>query len=34
MVAIPFGVFLGLALLVVIFFGPTLWEWYLSRLLF
>lgn len=32
MVAIPFGVFLGIALLVVIFFGPTLWAWYLSLL--
>jgi len=33
MVAIPFGVFLGLAFLVVLFFGPTLWEWYLALLL-
>jgi leader peptidase (prepilin peptidase) / N-methyltransferase len=33
MVAIPFGVFLGLAFLVVLFFGPTLWEWYLTLLL-
>lgn len=32
MVAIPFGVFLGIALLVVMFFGPTLWAWYLSLL--
>jgi len=32
-VAIPFGVFLGLALLVVIFFGPTLLGWYLALLL-
>lgn len=32
MVAIPFGVFLGLSLLVVVFFGPTLWAWYLSLL--
>ena len=32
-VAIPFGVFLGIAFLVVLFFGPTLWEWYLARLL-
>lgn len=27
---IPFGVFLGFAALVVLFFGPTLSEWYLS----
>lgn len=33
MVAVPFGVFLGLAFLVVLFFGPTLWEWYLALLL-
>src|SRR5438067_1086610 len=26
--ALPFGVFLGLALLVVFFFGPTLAAWY------
>lgn len=32
MVPIPFGVFLGLASLVVLFFGPTLWEWYLKLL--
>lgn len=32
-VAVPFGVFLGLAFLVVLFFGPTLWEWYLGLLL-
>ncbi|HET8798006.1 MAG TPA: prepilin peptidase [Thermoanaerobaculia bacterium] len=32
-VAVPFGVFLGLAFLVVLFFGPTLWEWYLALLL-
>ncbi|HEX7829466.1 MAG TPA: prepilin peptidase [Thermoanaerobaculia bacterium] len=32
-VAVPFGVFLGLAFLVVMFFGPTLWEWYLALLL-
>jgi leader peptidase (prepilin peptidase)/N-methyltransferase len=32
-VAVPFGVFLGLAFLVVLFFGPTLWEWYLAFLL-
>jgi leader peptidase (prepilin peptidase) / N-methyltransferase len=31
--ALPFGVFLGLALLVVVFFGPTLLGWY-ERLLF
>ncbi|HVR39503.1 MAG TPA: prepilin peptidase [Thermoanaerobaculia bacterium] len=31
-VAIPFGVFLGLAALVVLFFGPTLWAWYLALL--
>jgi len=33
MVAIPFGVFLGIGLLVVIFFGPTLLGWYLALLL-
>lgn len=32
-VAIPFGVFLGLATLVVLFFGPTLLRWYLAVLL-
>jgi leader peptidase (prepilin peptidase)/N-methyltransferase len=32
-VAVPFGVFLGLSFLVVLFFGPTLWEWYLMLLL-
>ncbi len=32
MVAIPFGVFLGIGLLVVMFFGPTLWQWYLALL--
>jgi len=32
-VAIPFGVFLGIALLMVIFFGPTLLGWYLALLL-
>jgi leader peptidase (prepilin peptidase)/N-methyltransferase len=32
-VAIPFGVFLGIASLVVLFFGPTLAEWYLALLL-
>jgi leader peptidase (prepilin peptidase)/N-methyltransferase len=31
--ALPFGVFLGLAFLAVLFFGPTLSEWYLSLLL-
>ena len=32
-VAIPFGVFLGLAFLVVLFFGPTLSQWYWALLL-
>lgn len=32
-VAVPFGVFLGLAFLIVLFFGPTLWRWYLALLL-
>jgi leader peptidase (prepilin peptidase)/N-methyltransferase len=32
-VAIPFGVFLGFAFLVEIFFGRALWEWYLAILL-
>lgn len=32
-VPIPFGVFLGLASLAVLFFGPTLWTWYLALLL-
>jgi leader peptidase (prepilin peptidase)/N-methyltransferase len=32
-VAIPFGVFLGIAALIVLFFGPTLWQWYLGLLL-
>ena len=32
-VAVPFGVFLGLAFLIVVFFGPTLWRWYLALLL-
>lgn len=32
-VAIPFGVFLGMATLVVLFFGPTLWRWYLALLI-
>lgn len=31
--ALPFGVFLGIAFLVVLFFGPTLWGWYLALLL-
>ena len=31
--AVPFGVFLGLAALVMMFFGPTLWSWYLALLL-
>jgi leader peptidase (prepilin peptidase)/N-methyltransferase len=31
-VAVPFGVFLGLAFLIILFFGPTLWEWYLALL--
>lgn len=31
-VAVPFGVFLGLAFLVVLFFGRGLWEWYLALL--
>ena len=31
-VAVPFGVFLGLAFLIILFFGPTLWEWYLGLL--
>jgi leader peptidase (prepilin peptidase)/N-methyltransferase len=30
---IPFGVFLGLALFVVLFFGTTLAEWYLGAVL-
>jgi leader peptidase (prepilin peptidase)/N-methyltransferase len=32
-VALPFGVFLGIAFLVVLFFGSTLSEWYLALLL-
>lgn len=32
-VPIPFGVFLGLASLALLFFGPTLWTWYLALLL-
>ena len=32
-VAVPFGVFLGIAFLIVLFFGPTLWRWYLALLL-
>ena len=31
--AVPFGVFLGIAFLVVLFFGPTLFRWYLALLL-
>ncbi len=31
--AVPFGVFLGIAALVMLFFGPTLWSWYLALLL-
>jgi leader peptidase (prepilin peptidase) / N-methyltransferase len=31
--AIPFGVFLGIAFLVVLFFGPTLSSWYVALLL-
>lgn len=30
---LPFGVFLGIAALVVLFFGPTLSSWYLSLML-
>ena len=32
-VAVPFGVFLGLAFLVVLFFGPTLWDLWMKLLL-
>ena len=32
-IPLPFGVFLGLAFLAVLFFGPTLSSWYLSLLL-
>ncbi len=32
-VALPFGVFLGIAALGVLFFGPTLWGWYLALLM-
>lgn len=32
-VAIPFGVFLGIAFLVVLFFGPTISAWYVALLL-
>ncbi|HUP50670.1 MAG TPA: prepilin peptidase [Thermoanaerobaculia bacterium] len=32
-VALPFGVFLGLATLGVLFFGHTLWSWYLALLM-
>jgi leader peptidase (prepilin peptidase)/N-methyltransferase len=31
-VAVPFGVFLGLAFLVVLFFGRALWDWYVALL--
>lgn len=31
-IALPFGVFLGLATLGVLFFGHTLWSWYLALL--
>ena len=31
-VALPFGIFLGLAALGLLFFGPTLWSWYLALL--
>ena len=30
--ALPFGVFLGFGALAIIFFGPTLWSWYLALL--
>lgn len=30
---LPFGVFLGFAALAVLFFGPTLWSWYLALML-
>jgi len=30
---LPFGVFLGIAALAILFFGPTLWAWYLAVLL-
>jgi leader peptidase (prepilin peptidase) / N-methyltransferase len=32
-IALPFGVFLGLATLGVLFFGHTLWSWYLALLM-
>ena len=32
-VSLVIGVFLGLASLAVLFFGPTLWTWYLALLL-
>jgi Type II secretory pathway, prepilin signal peptidase PulO and related peptidases len=32
-VAVPFGVFLGLAFLFVLFFGPTLWDLWMKLLL-
>ncbi|HEU4521568.1 MAG TPA: prepilin peptidase [Thermoanaerobaculia bacterium] len=31
-VALPFGIFLGIAALVLLFFGPALWSWYLALL--
>jgi leader peptidase (prepilin peptidase)/N-methyltransferase len=33
LVPLPFGVFLGLAFLAVLFFGPTLSQWYVSLML-
>jgi leader peptidase (prepilin peptidase)/N-methyltransferase len=30
---LPFGVFLGFAALAILFFGPTLWTWYLTLML-
>ena len=32
-IALPFGVFLGMATLGVLFFGHTLWSWYLALLM-
>lgn len=32
-VALPFGIFLGFATLGLLFFGPTLWSWYLALLM-
>jgi leader peptidase (prepilin peptidase)/N-methyltransferase len=32
-VAVPFGVFLGLSFLIVLFFGPTLWDLWMKLLL-